>query len=282
MEVFQMLYSKLMTMVGIPWSSAEAELDKELPADAYSPVPGGASLTDIDPAFMRDEFNRLFGVCGFGWGYEYDEENVVLDIVKRGQGSAFSALVKKLTFWVKLLDEEGKEILLKISSSGGSVNDVQGYALSGAITNAIGKASSNIGFQKSVYLGSRSHKNVGKGGPKPAAENKPTAAVKPAAAKPAPAQKAAAPKPQPKQEEPVGDEIIDDDPAIAPIVADDSASFAIPFGNRKGQALGDVDLKYIAWYANDMKAEGDPDKVALQGHAKKLLKIRSNGHAVPA
>lgn len=277
-----MLYSKLMTMAGIPWSSAEAELDKELPADAYSPVPGGASLTDIDPAFMRDEFNRLFGVCGFGWGYEYDEENVVLDIVKRGQGSAFSALVKKLTFWVKLLDEEGKEVLLRISSSGGSVNDVQGYALSGAITNAIGKAASNIGFQKSVYLGSRSHKSVGKGGPKPAAEKNPTAAVKPAAAKPAPAQKAAAPKPQPKQEEPVDDEIIDDDPVTAPIAADDSASFAIPFGNRKGQALGDVDLKYIAWYANDMKAEGDPDKVALQGHAKKLLKIRSNGHAVPA
>ncbi|HND49929.1 MAG TPA: hypothetical protein PLL95_15285, partial [Anaerolineales bacterium] len=164
-----MLANKLMTLAGIPWSTVEVELDKELPADAYSPVPGGASLTDIDPAFMRDEFNRLFGVCGFGWGYEYDEDNVVLDTVKRGQGTAFSAIIKKLIFWVKLLDDEGKEVILKIASSGGSVNDVQGYALSGAITNAIGKAASNIGFQKSVYLGARSHKNVGAKSPKPAA-----------------------------------------------------------------------------------------------------------------
>lgn len=265
-----MLANNLTTLMGIPWSTAEAELDKELPADAYSPVPGGASLTDIDPAFMRDEFNRLFGVCGFGWGYEYDEDNVVLDTVKRGQGTAFSAIIKKLIFWVKLFDEEGKEVILKIASSGGSVNDVQGYALSGAITNAIGKAASNIGFQKSVYLGARSHKNVGAKTPKPAAAAKPTAPAKPAAQ---------APKPQPKTQEPIDDEIIDDEPAAA---VSESASFVISFGNRKGQKLGDVDLKYIAWYANDMKTEGDPEKVALQNAAKDLLKIRSNGHAVPA
>ena len=278
-----MLANNLTTLMGIPWSTAEAELDKELPADAYSPVPGGASLTDIDPAFMRDEFNRLFGVCGFGWGYEYDEDNVVLDTVKRGQGTAFSAIIKKLIFWVKLFDEEGKEVILKIASSGGSVNDVQGYALSGAITNAIGKAASNIGFQKSVYLGVRSHKNVGAKTPKPAAaaskastSPKATPAAKPTApAKPA----AQAPKPQPKTQEPIDDEIIDDEPAAA---VSEASSFVISFGNRKGQKLGDVDLKYIAWYANDMKTEGDPEKVALQNAAKELLKIRSNGHAVPA
>lgn len=276
-----MLVNKLMTLAGIPWSTVEAELDRELPADAYSPVPGGASLTDIDPAFMRDEFNRLFGVCGFGWGYEYDEDNVVLDTVKRGQGTAFSAIIKKLIFWVKLLDDEGKEVILKIASSGGSVNDVQGYALSGAITNAIGKAASNIGFQKSVYLGARSHKNVGAKSPKPAAapaaSPKATQTVKKPAAPAKPT--AQAPKPQPKTQEPIDDEIINDEPAAA---VSEASSFVISFGNRKGQKLGDVDLKYIAWYANDMKTEGDPEKVALQNAAKELLKIRSNGHAVPA
>ena len=256
-----MLANKLMTLAGIPWSTVEVELDKELPADAYSPVPGGASLTDIDPAFMRDEFNRLFGVCGFGWGYEYDEDNVVLDTVKRGQGTAFSAIIKKLIFWVKLLDDEGKEVILKIASSGGSVNDVQGYALSGAITNAIGKAASNIGFPAATS----------------AASPKATQAVKKPAAPAKPA--AQAPKPQPKIQEPIDDEIIDDEPATA---VSEASNFVISFGNRKGQKLGDVDLKYIAWYANDMKTEGDPEKVALQNAAKELLKIRSNGHAVPA
>jgi len=281
------LANKLMTLKGIPWSTVETELDKELPADAYSPVPGGASLTDIDPAFMRDEFNRLFGVCGFGWGYEYDEDNVVLDTVKRGQGTAFSAIIKKLIFWVKLLDEEGKEVLLKISSSGGSVNDVQGYALSGAITNAIGKAASNIGFQKSVYLGARSHKNVGSSkSPKPAATSAASSKASQVKKTAAPDEKPAAqaPKPQPKTQEPVDDEIIDDHVVhtAAANTVGDTANFVISFGNRKGQKLGDVDLKYIAWYANDMKTDGDPDKVALQNAAKDLMKIRSNGHAVPA
>lgn len=275
-----MQYDKLMTLTGTPWSKVEEELDRELPADAYKPVPGGASLTDIDPAYMRDDFNRLFGVCGFGWGYDYDVEDISIDTVKRGtQGAtAYSAFVKKLTFWVKLLDENGEETTLKVPSSGGSVNDVLGYALSGAITNALGKAASNIGFQKSVYLGLRSHKSVGNGAksPKPAAASaKKETPGKPAAANPA---KAQAPKPQPKQEEPVSDEIIDDQPASI----EDGANFEIPFGNRKGQKLGDVDLKYIAWYANDMKVEGDPEKAVLQAHAKALLKVRSNGHAVPA
>lgn len=31
----------------------------------------------------------------------------------------------------------------------------------------------------------------------------------------------------------------------------EASNFVISFGNRKGQKLGDVDLKYIAWYPNE-------------------------------
>jgi len=52
-----------------------------------------------------------------------------------------------------------------IDASGGSENGNAAYAMKGAITNGIGNAVSNIGFQESVYLGLRSHRTVGKKAP---------------------------------------------------------------------------------------------------------------------
>lgn len=270
-------YASLKSLTGFDLKQIESELDRELPADAYSAVPGGANLTDIDPGYMRDELNRLFGICGIGWGYHYDVADVEYEIVKRGQGTTNSAILKKLVVWFKLADGSGGEHRLEVPSSGGSLNDNAGYALSGAITNAIGKAVSNIGFQKSVYLGHRSHKTVkatdGKPAPKPSASAKP-------AAKPAPKR---APKPalKPAAQNPVEDEIIDDEPA-APLSPDAASldAFVIGVGKRKGQKLGDQTLEVISYYAN-MAAVGD-EQSALKNAAQKLIKVRANGNAVPA
>jgi hypothetical protein len=260
-------YHTLKSMSGFTLPQIEQELDRVLPKDAYAAVPGGAALTDIDPGFMRDELNRLFGLCGLGWGYSYHSGDVETGQVKRGNGMTHSAIVKKLTFWYKLADAAGATCVAEIPSSGGSLNDVLGYAIAGAVTNAIGKAVSNIGFQKSVYLGARSHKNVdGKYDPAP---KKSAAVSKPAAAAKKPA---------------VSDEIVDaphEPAATENNAATDAAAFVIPVGNRKGQLLGDQDMKVLAWYANDMRATNDEQR-SLQQAAKTLLKVRSNGHALPA
>jgi hypothetical protein len=269
-------YASLKSLTGFDLKQIESELDRELPADAYSAVPGGANLTDIDPGYMRDELNRLFGICGIGWGYHYDVADVEYEIVKRGQGTTNSAILKKLVVWFKLVDGSGGEHRLEVPSSGGSLNDNAGYALSGAITNAIGKAVSNIGFQKSVYLGHRSHKTVkaadGKPAPKPSVPAKPAAK---SAAKPA------KPAPKPAPQDPVEDEIIDDEPA-APVSPDAASldAFVIGVGKRKGQKLGDQPLDVISYYAN-MAAVGD-EQAALKNAAQQLLKVRSNGNVVPA
>lgn len=263
-------YASLKSLTGFSLKQIEVELDRELPADAYSAVPGGANLTDIDPGYMRDELNRLFGICGIGWGYHYDVADVEYEIVKRGQGTTNSAILKKLVVCFKLVDGDGGEHRLEVPSSGGSLNDNAGYALSGAITNAIGKAVSNIGFQKSVYLGLRSHKTVGNSGPKP---EKPSAPAKPAAK---------LSKPAPKKQAPViDDEIIDDEPAT-PAALDEASSeaFVIGVGKRKGQTLGDQPLDVISYYAN-MAAVGN-GQIALKNAAQQLLKVRSNGNVVPA
>jgi hypothetical protein len=241
------------TLTGIPLESVAERLDAELPKDAYKAVPGAADLTDIDPNYMRKVLNEVFGLCGIGWGYRYDSADMHTEIEERkrsggGVRRVYVATLRHLTFWYKLSDGDGNVVTCEIDSSGGSDNEIEAYAMKGSITNALGHASSNIGFQESVYLGKRSHKTVGK-----------STAKAPAAAKPAP--KTAKPAPAP-----------------APVpVAIDPASFVIQVGQRAGQKLGDQDRTVIEWYANSMKA-GNDQQTALQNAARSLLTARPNGH----
>jgi hypothetical protein len=58
------------TLTGLTVAEAATKLDEQLPPDTYSAIPGGADLTDIDPNYMRKTLNEVFGLCGFGLGYE--------------------------------------------------------------------------------------------------------------------------------------------------------------------------------------------------------------------
>ncbi len=167
-----MQLDELKTLTGLTLKDLAVKLDEELPADAYSPVPGGADLTDIDPGYMRKVLTQTFGICGVGWGYQYDVADLGYEPSKRGT----SAVLRRLEFWYVLVDQ-GNQSRVTIPASGGSDNSSAAYALKGAITNALGNAVSNLGFQESVYLGHRSHRTVGGKGnaPKSAA----TAVAKP-------------------------------------------------------------------------------------------------------
>ncbi len=256
------LLASTKTLTGVSLSDLPALLDEELPKGAYKAIPGATYLTDIDPAFMRDKFNQLFGLSGFGWGYSYSSESVSLsreDVIrKRGQSNQYTeeiffAQLLELTFWYKLIVEDGTISRHEVPATGASDNKVAAYALKGAITAALGNAASNIGWQKSVYMGKRSHKTVGKG----KKTTKATASSKPA---PKPARKTAKAKVQ--------------KPA-AQVVAE--SDFVIPTGPKAGQALSDQNLKAITFYAKKMKVQGNPEKKALQDAALSLLAVRGNG-----
>ena len=203
-------------------------------------MPGAADLTDIDPNYMRKVLNEVFGLCGIGWGYKYDSADMHTEIEERkrsnGQGTrrVYVATLRRLTFWYKLSDADGSVVTCEIDASGGSDNDVEAYAMKGSITNALGHASSNLGFQESVYLGKRSHKTIGK-------TSAPAKAAVPAASKPAAV--------APKVSKPAA-------PAPTPSSAGgDPAGFVIQVGQRAGQKLGDQEHKVIEWYANSMKRQ---------------------------
>ena len=255
------------TLTGMLLENVAAKLDAELPKDAYKAVPGAADLTDIDPNYMRKILNEVFGLCGIGWGYKYDSADMHTEIEERkrstgGVRRVYVATLRRLTFWYKLSDPDGNVVTCEIDASGGSDNDVEAYAMKGSITNALGHASSNIGFQESVYLGKRSHKTVGKTTAPASAAKAATPASKPAAVPASKVSKSAA-----KSE------------THAPVVPaeSDPAGFVIQVGQRAGQKLGDQEHKVIEWYANSMKASSD-QQASLQNAARSLLVARPNGH----
>ena len=276
------------TLTGLTVEQVAQKLDAELPKDAYKPVPGAAGLTDIDPNYMRKVLNEIFGICGIGWGYSYEPGDLIVNVEERTTNAGKArrvhvASLKRLRFWYKLNGTVAIHIC-DVYASGGSDNDVEGYAMSGAITNALGKAVSNLGFQESVYLGKRDHRTVGKRRLEPvegkATTSKPAGLTGEAVSKPA-SKAATVSKPVPKTEAKkaeVSDEIIDEPQTISgPIVMDNPDGFIIPTGKRQGQKLGDQTLDVIAWYANTLKPAND-EQVKLQAAAKALVKVRSNGH----
>lgn len=264
-----MTIQTIRTLTGLTLEQAAAILDEQLPPDAYSAVPGGADLTDIDPNYMRKTLNAVFGLCGLGWGYDYKAEDIETRVAtrqsKNGAYEAIIAVLKRLRFWYKLT-QDGNIIECEVPSSGASENTNAGYALSGAITNALGKAVSNIGFQESVYLGRRSHKFV-KATPAPTQTSKPAKTTATLAPKPA--------APSIEEIEEIDAEDAQANPETNP------GDYVIPIGKRQGQKLGDQPLDIIRWYAEQMVADTQA-KQALQAAARQYLKVKANGHPIAA
>ena len=242
------------TLTGMSLEDVAVRLDEQLPADAYKPVPGGADLTDIDPNHMRKVLNEVFGVCGFGWGYDYDPSTIRsrTDVRTNKSGREYTVIIVTLSFlnfWYKL--HEGDEVVVcHVPATGSSENSKDAYALKGALTNAIGNAVSNIGFQQSVYLGKRDHRTVKK-----------TAG---ASEKTRPTQKRAVSS-KPKPQKPRANE------STPKNGNNDPGDFVMPFGSGiKGKKLRELATDKLEWVANQMSPFNDAGKQA-QAKAKAFL-----------
>ena len=142
-------------------------LDQPLPPQAYKQIPGGAGLTDIDAGWQRRAFNKIFGLYGLGWGFEFEHSQIDIrhEEVQGKNGLKvvpFSRVYGR--FWFAYVDADGKTQKASFPVTGANSNQsgtgAEGYTLKGAITNAIGFGASMLGWQESVYLGARSHNNT--------------------------------------------------------------------------------------------------------------------------
>lgn len=229
------------TLTGLTLAEVARKLDEELPPDAYTRIPGAVDLTDIDPGYMRQVLNQVFGLCGLGWGYEYHPADLELTFGEKN----VLALLKQMTFWYILVGDDGQERRNLIVASGASENRSAAYAMKGALTNAIGNAVSNTGFQESVYLGHRSHATVGRGtGAQKNGANKtsPPAASKTAPPKPA---NGSAPVPATPAKNGSGGANADVNPG----------DYIIQIGTQhKGKAVKDLPANALAWFAEKLAA----------------------------
>lgn len=239
------------TFTGLSLAEAAQQLDAELPPDAYSKVPGAVDLTDIDPAHMRHTLNTVFGLCGVGWGYDFAVTDLEVTLAEK---SAL-AVCRRLTFWFKLRAGEETHTCF-IPATGASENRNPQYAMKGALTNALGNAVSNLGFQESVYLGRRSHASVGKA----------PAAPKAKAARP--------PTPTPTAA------------SAGPAAHDGPGGYVIEIGTQyKGVAVKDLPPKVLVWFAEGMTATtlaAQAAKEACAAHLAAHPELRvaaANGHA---
>lgn len=262
--------SNTFTLTGLTLEEAIQQLDQELPAGAYKALPGAVDLTDIDPNWMRKTLNHVFGLCGLGWGYEFDPANLEYRYESRtnAKGNEYGVYVAVLThlrFWYKLVDGN-IQYNCSIHATGASENANIAYAMKGAITNALGNAVSNIGFQENVYLGLRSHKDFQ---PTPNGNGNVKAHAPKSVPAPAP-EPTPAPAPQPAPEE---GELADPGQTV------------VHFGKHQGKtlaeiwALGKEGQGWIRWCANtDGKGydtKNDPKNIHLQRMARAFLAINA-------
>ena len=157
----------LKTLTGLTIAQVREKLDAVLPAEAYTKIGGTKlDLTDIDPNWMRRAYNGIFGLCGRGWGTTFEASDLIRE-TKDEKGNVVIS-IKKMVLWYILADDSGKEIRCEVPATGSNMSQQGniGFAMKGALTNAMGNAASQMGWQESVYLGYRSHNDTKASAPK--------------------------------------------------------------------------------------------------------------------
>lgn len=150
---------QFLTLTGKTAEEIVEELKEHLPAGAYSAIPHATYLTEIDPAYLREKLTEVFGIAGFGWWFDYGEDDLITWTEQRNNKTHFFAYFKRFEFRYRYREEEDGEVKVSraILSSGGSDNRAPGDAVEGAITNAIGKSAKKLLFQLDVYKGLLTH-----------------------------------------------------------------------------------------------------------------------------
>jgi len=151
----------LTTLTRIPLNEISAALSRVLPKEAYKAVTGTrAELTDIRPPYLREKLEEVFGVVGYGWWYTYDDMESEYD-KSRNSGNPWTSTIKTLKLYYRYVDSETNQVFVSepIYATGGISMDRKDFTQRGALTNALGDAAKQLGWQKGVYLGLIDHKN---------------------------------------------------------------------------------------------------------------------------
>ena len=143
------------TVNGNSTEEARDMLEKDFPAEALSPIPGGANLTSINASWCTERLNKVFGLCGYGWRYIICSN----DMPMPGQVIACVSLAYKLvdvetgeTHWSEAVPQFGGGV----QRGKGPLGD----AYKSAVTDALTKAASLVGLGLNTFKGEVTHLNA--------------------------------------------------------------------------------------------------------------------------
>lgn len=155
-KVFEMY-----TMRGYSAEQVYHILAMPLPPDCYKGIQG-SSFTDISSVARDVILTELFGPCGVGWAYEYDESQITIEPYMRktkdGEKEWGRCIIPRVSVKFRWIIDNGTggagaSWSEPIPMPGFSENMQLAYAPKGAITAAIGGAVSHLLFQQMVYQG---------------------------------------------------------------------------------------------------------------------------------
>lgn len=130
-----------------------------LPPDCYKGI-SGSNFTDISSVARDVILTELFGPCGVGWAYEYDETRITIEPYMRktqsGDREWGRCIIPRVSVKFRWIIDNGvggggASWSEPIPMPGFSENMQLAYAPKGAITAAIGGAVSHLLFQQMVY-----------------------------------------------------------------------------------------------------------------------------------
>ena len=260
-------YATATTVTGFTLPQVIAELQKPLPPAAYKPVPGATDLTDIDPAYLTEVATQVFGPIGFGWWYDYQPTDLSVTVEARTAKSGreytvYTASLHKLIVRYRLLDASGHTLISEpITATGGNDNEVESYAVRGALTNALGAAFAKLTWQLPVYKGQLSHRNAATfgangDGKKPVVSTKAATPAKPAVAT------------EPVSTAANGNGHDADLNALLNYVIPPAIQ-----SKHAGKKLSEVSAQVLEWYATKM-AVTTPESQVLKDKAAALLALQ--------
>ena len=159
---------EIKTVTGMTWDEVRALFAQMLPSEAYAPLPGGADLTGVKPAYLMEALTKAFGPAGYGWWLD-----VAVQPIEVFQETRTSRKGHEYTVWCAFYDRavfnyrlvvDSEAVSVSIETNGGAENARREFAVRGAHTSAISGAAARLLWQLDVYKRKGDHKTAQRSG----------------------------------------------------------------------------------------------------------------------
>lgn len=134
-------------------------LARVLPPEAYTEIKGTRKkgMTDTKPHFLRERLTEVFGTAGYGWWFEVEE--MTSEYVS-GNNNPWTSTCR-IKFYYRYQEWDGDMYMSSVSEPvpgiGGISMDRKDFSERGAVTNALGDALKQLGWQKGLWFGIYNH-----------------------------------------------------------------------------------------------------------------------------